>query len=79
MRNKWSLGTESRDHFGAQDRQASGCLHTNSFAGRKDKYCIDIYKPEHEKAVVAILITLQYMIKDREATASTSASAGSSN
>ena len=44
-----------------------------------DKYCIDIYKPEHEKVVVAILITLQHMIKDREATASTSASAGSSN
>ena len=44
-----------------------------------DRYCIDIYKPEHEKAVVAILITLQHMIKDREATASTSASAGSSN
>ncbi len=31
-----------------------------------DKYCIDIYKPEHEKAVIAILITLQHMIKDRE-------------
>ena len=44
-----------------------------------DKYCIDIYKPEHEKAVVAILITLQHMIKDREATASTSSSAGASN
>lgn len=44
-----------------------------------DKYCIDIYKPEHEKAVVAILITLQHMIKDREDAASTSASAGSSN
>ncbi len=44
-----------------------------------DKYCIDIYKPEHEKAVVAILITLQHMIKDREDTACTSASAGSSN
>ena len=22
--------------FAAQDRQANGCLHTNSFAGRKD-------------------------------------------
>ncbi|SDB56585.1 LURP-one-related/scramblase family protein [Butyrivibrio sp. INlla16] len=44
-----------------------------------DKYCIDIYKPEHEKAVVAILITLQHMIRDRETAASTSASVGSSN
>ncbi len=44
-----------------------------------DKYCIDIYKPEHEKAVVAILITLQHMIKDREAAASASASSGGSS
>ena len=40
-----------------------------------DKYCIDIYRPEHEKIVIAILITLQHMIKDREnAAASSSAS-----
>ena len=31
-----------------------------------DKYCVDIYKPEHEQKVVAILITLQHMIRDRE-------------
>ena len=31
-----------------------------------DKYCIDIYQPEHEHATVAILITLQHMIRDRE-------------
>lgn len=31
-----------------------------------DKYCIDIYRPEHEKKVVAILVTLQHMIRDRE-------------
>ncbi len=30
-----------------------------------DKYCIDIYKPEAEKTVIAILITLQHMIRDR--------------
>ena len=36
-----------------------------------DKYCIDIYKPEHEKTVIAILITLQHMIKDREASSKT--------
>ena len=52
---------------------------TESVDGIHDKYCIDIYKPEHEKAVVAILIILQHMIKDREDAASTSGSAGSSN
>ena len=39
-----------------------------------DKYCIDLYKPEHEKTCVAILIALQHMMKDREASA---AAAGS--
>jgi uncharacterized protein YxjI len=41
-----------------------------------DKYCIDIYQPEHEKVCVTILIVLQHMIKDREAAA---AAAGSSS
>ena len=35
-----------------------------------DKYCIDIYQPENEKTVVAILVTLQHMMKDRAAAAS---------
>jgi len=35
-----------------------------------DKYCIDIYQPEHEKTVIAILVTLQHMMKDRAAAAS---------
>jgi len=43
-----------------------------------DKYCIDIYRPEYEKEVVAILVTLQHMIRDREA-ASSSGSSGSSS
>ena len=42
-----------------------------------DKYCVDVYRPELEPVVVAILITLQHMIKDREAAASSSASSGS--
>ncbi len=41
-----------------------------------DKYCVDIYKPESEETVVAILVTLQHMIRDRENAA---ASAGSSS
>ena len=39
-----------------------------------DKYCIDIYKPEYEGTVIAILITLQHMIKDRETAAASTAS-----
>ena len=35
-----------------------------------DKYCIDIYQTEHEKTVIAILVTLQHMMKDRAAAAS---------
>lgn len=44
-----------------------------------DKYCIDIYKPEYEKQVVAILITLQHMIRDRENASSASAGSSSSS
>lgn len=43
-----------------------------------DKFCIDIYKPEFEKTVVAILVTLQHMIRDRQ-NASSGASASSSS
>ncbi len=43
-----------------------------------DKYCVDIYRPDMEKQVVAILITLQHMIRDREnQAAATSSSSGS--
>ena len=45
-----------------------------------DKYCIDIYRPQFEKIVVAILITLQHMIRDRQnAQASSSSSSSSGN
>lgn len=43
-----------------------------------DKYCIDIYRPEHEQKVIAILITLQHMIRDRENAAASSSSSSSS-
>lgn len=42
-----------------------------------DKYCIDIYRPEEEPTVIAILVTLQHMMRDRE-NASSTASAFSS-
>jgi hypothetical protein len=44
-----------------------------------DKYCIDIYRPEAEEIVVAILVTLQHMIKDRASSASFSSSSSSSS
>ena len=44
-----------------------------------DKYCVDIYRPEDEKIVAAILVTQQHMIQDREAAASSSSSASSSD
>ncbi|MBR5960799.1 MAG: LURP-one-related family protein [Clostridia bacterium] len=44
-----------------------------------DKYCIDIYRPEFQDTIVAILVTLQHMIKDREAAAACSSSGGSSS
>ena len=44
-----------------------------------DKYCIDIYKREHEEKVVAILVALQHMIKDRAAAASGSSGGSSSS
>ncbi|MBR5108978.1 MAG: LURP-one-related family protein [Clostridia bacterium] len=44
-----------------------------------DKYCIDIYRPELEGIVVAILITLQHMMQDRKASSAASSSSSSSN
>ena len=35
-----------------------------------DKYCIDIYQPKYERTVVAILVTLQHMMRDRAAASS---------
>lgn len=44
-----------------------------------DKYCIDIYRPECEPYVIAILVTLQHMMRDRQAAASSSFSSSSSS
>lgn len=43
-----------------------------------DKYSVDIYKPEYEEEIVAILITLQHMVNDRETSAALSGSGSSS-
>ena len=39
-----------------------------------DKYCIDLYQPELRDITIAILVTLQHMIKDRAAAAAASSS-----
>ena len=46
-----------------------------------DKYCVDIYQPDKERTVVAILVTLQHMMADRAASSASSSgfSSGSSN
>ena len=42
-----------------------------------DKFCIDIYRPDCERVVVAILVTLIHMMKDRANAASASSSSSS--
>ncbi|MBR5948806.1 MAG: LURP-one-related family protein [Clostridia bacterium] len=44
-----------------------------------DKYCIDIYRPECEPYVVAILVALQHMMKDRQKASSSAFSSSSNN
>ena len=44
-----------------------------------DRFCIDIYRPELERIVVAILITLQHMIRDRANSSSGSSGSSSSS
>ncbi len=44
-----------------------------------DKYCIDLYQPQYEKEAVAILITLQHIIRDRANRSSSSSASFSSN
>ncbi len=52
-------------------------LISQKFLSLHDKYCIDIYQPDKEEITVAILVTLQHMIRDREA--SSAAGSGSSS
>lgn len=44
-----------------------------------DKYCVDIYQPDKEQTVVAILVTLQHMMADRAASSAVSSSSSSSS
>lgn len=51
---------------------------SQKFLSLHDKYALDIYKPEYEDEAVAILITLQHMIRDRSNSGAAGAGAGSS-
>lgn len=53
-------------------------LVSQKFISLHDKYAVDIYKPEYEEEVVAILITLQHMIRDRQNAAASSGGGSSS-
>ena len=44
-----------------------------------DKWCVDIYKKEHEKIIVAILVALQHMIRDRQSRGGGGSSSGGSS
>ena len=44
-----------------------------------DKWCVDIYKKEDTDIIVAILISLQHMVKDRESRSSSGSSSGGSS
>ena len=44
-----------------------------------DKFAIDIYKPEYEEEIVALVITLQHMIRDRENSAAAGSGGGSAS
>ena len=44
-----------------------------------EKFCIDIYKPEKEGEIIAVLVALEHMIQDREQRQSSSSSYSSSS
>lgn len=49
-------------------------LISQKFISLHDKYCIDIYQADKEEIVIAILITLQHMMRDRANSAAASSS-----
>ena len=79
------LGWQLRGNIAAlnfelyDEREQVIAVISQKFLSLHDKYCVDIYQPDHEQAVVAILVTLQHMIKDREARSSSFSSSSSSS
>ncbi|MBQ3423763.1 MAG: hypothetical protein IJH38_01015 [Clostridia bacterium] len=75
----WQLrGNIAALNFELYDRDGSIiALISQKALSLHDKYCIDIYRPELEGEIVAILVALQHMIRDRE-NASWASSSGDS-
>ena len=79
------LGWQLRGNIAAlnfelyDEREQVIAVISQKFLSLHDKYCVDIYKPEAEQIVVAILVTLQHMMKDREASRSVSFNSSSSS
>ena len=77
----WQLrGNIAELNFELYDRDGSIiALISQKMLSMHDKYCMDIYKMEYEPIVVAILVALQHMIRDRESARQSSSSFSSSN
>jgi len=77
----WQLrGNIAALNFELYDRDGSIiALISQKALSLHDKYCIDIYRPEREGEIVAILVALQHMIRDRENASSASSSGDSAS
>jgi len=77
----WQLrGNIAELNFELYDRDGSIiALISQKFISMHDKYCMDIYKMEYEPIVVAILVTLQHMVRDRESARQSASSFSSSD
>ena len=77
----WVLkGNILQMNFVLEDKDGSVIAQVGQkFLSIHDKYCVDIYKPEYEEEVVAILVTLIHMNTDRAAASSASSSSSSSS
>ena len=77
----WQLrGNIAQLNFALYDRYDSViAVISQKFISLHDKYCIDIYQPEHEHEIIAILVTLQHMVRDRSNASSFSSGSSSDN
>ena len=77
----WQLrGNIAQLNFALYDRYDSViAVISQKLISLHDKYCIDIYQPEHEHEIIAILVTLQHMVRDRSNASSFSSSSSSDN
>ena len=79
---KYSQQIVDEIYISSQERGTGIAKRTPDYISQKmlslhDKYCMDIFQPQYEHEVVAILVTLQHMIKDRESSVSVGTSSSS--